>query len=364
MSAAQNLVGKTLKGTRSRGDWKIVSKLRLEAGQTPGHFSVGYLVEDREKRPAFMKVSDLGMFTRDGEDFLKGLQRAVNSHSFERSILDHCSGNNMDRVVTAIDYGDAEVFDHGTRDRLFFLVFERAEGDLRNHVEKQQAGNLLWCTTALHNFFVAVSQLHAALVAHNDIKPGNALVFDHKIQKLSDLGRATSTLIQAEHDSYQCAGDRRFAPPEQLYPSDLNCAQLPVHARRMLGDLYNLGSMAHYMATARMVTPEIIATMSPEFRPRNMAGGSQDSYQAALPYWRNSFDELVCRLRPAAVDQFGPEVENEIGLLAQIVVELCEPDPAQRGHPKNRTGTQNPYGLERYISALASAKIKLAVKAA
>jgi serine/threonine protein kinase len=364
MSAAQNLVGKVLRGARGGAEWQVLEKVNLRPGVTPGAFSVGYVAESNSGQKAFLKASDLGMFTRDGESFLEGLQRAVNAHAFERQILDHCHGNNMDRVVTALDYGDTEVFYHGTRDTVFFLVFEKADGDLRKHVESEQAADLLWCATALHNFFIAVAQLHGALIAHNDIKPGNALVFDKDLQKLGDLGRATSTLIPAPHDAFQCAGDSRFAPPEQLYPIDLNCSHLPMETRRFAGDLYNLGSITHYMITARMITPEIISGLRPEFRPRNMAGGSHDSYQAALPYWRTVFDSILAEARGAASVEFGDGVAREIDFLLSIICELCEPDPLRRGHPANRTGAQNPFGLERYISGLARTKERLAIKAA
>lgn len=364
MSAAQNLLGQTLRGSRSGEDWRVVKRLQLRPGATPGQFSVGYLVEGASGKSAFMKASDLGMFAAAGEDLLQQLQRAINAHAFERRILDHCHGNNLDRVVTALDYGDAEIFNHGTRDRLFFLVFEQAEGDLRKYVETGTAADLLWCVTALHNFFIAAAQLHGAAVAHNDIKPGNALIFHADLQKLADLGRATSALMPAEHDGFQCAGDIRFAPPEQLYPSDLNCTSLPMQARRVLGDLYNLGSITHYLLTGRMVTPEIITGLRPEFRPRNMAGGSKDSYQAALPYWRQAFDDVIGKLKVDAIIEFGPGVTDETDALITVVTELCEPNPMDRGHPANRSGSQNRYGLERYISTLARLKQRLIVKKA
>jgi eukaryotic-like serine/threonine-protein kinase len=364
MSAAEDLVGQTLTGHRNGRNWNVTEKLAMLPGQSGGYFSVGYFAEDHAGTKAFLKASDLSRYTANGQDFLTGLLQAANAHNFERRILDRCIGNRMDRVVTALDYGDAEVISDGVRDRLFFLVFERADGDLRKHVEKQGPIDLLWCVTALHNFFIAINQLHSALVAHNDIKPGNALVFDKDTQKIADLGRATSTDIPADHDALQCAGDRRFAPPEQLYPADLNCGELPAHVRRAAGDLYNLGSITHYMLTARMVTPEIIVALRPEFRPRNMAGGSRDSYQAALPYWRDSFDQVIERLRSDSVASFGPAATSEVSLMIDIVTQLCEPDPLLRGHPLNQSATQSRYSLQRYISSLANARAKLAIKAA
>jgi len=177
---------------------------------------VGYLVKDDNDEQAFLKAADLGMFSNGHDDPLLVLQQAFNAHVFERNVLDHCRGNNMDRVVTALDYGDQELVSAGVRDRVFYLIFEKADGDLRKHVKKQVAFDLLWSVTALHNFFVGTSQLHGADVAHNDLKPANALVFDMSLHKVSDLGRATSHFYPADHDGLLCAGDKRFAPPEQL----------------------------------------------------------------------------------------------------------------------------------------------------
>src|SRR3546814_9276820 len=97
--------------------------------------------------------------------------------------------------------------------------------------------------------FVATSQLHSAFIAHNDIKPANALIFDKKIQKMADLGRATSEDFPAPHDVLNCAGDLRFAPPEQLYPSSHNHPELNRIQKRMVGDLYNLGSLLDRKST-------------------------------------------------------------------------------------------------------------------
>lgn len=364
MSAAENLVGKTLTGSRTGLVWTVQTMSKVEEGLTPGQFSFCYEVVDSDGRNAFLKAADLGMFTRRGAGTLQALQMAINAHQFERTILDHCRGNNMDKVVTALDYGEVEVVHHAVRDTVFFLIFEMASGDLRKHVVKQQTANLLWCVTALHNFFIATRQLHGALVAHNDIKPANTLVFDDTTHKIADLGRATCNFIQGDHYGGLCVGDPQYAPPEQLYPQDRNCEHLPDQVKRFAGDLYNLGSITHYLLTARSVTTEIIPMLRPEQRPRNMSGGSQGSYQSALPYWRNAFADLISLLKETTETVFGLGVKTELALLLEIVEQLCEPDPMLRGHPKNRSPTQNRYGLERYITGLNMAKERLAIKAA
>src|SRR3546814_17700692 len=123
----------------------------------------------------------------------------------------------MDRVVNVLDYGDEQVAVDGNFDFIFFLIFEMADGDMRRHVTRDGEIELLWGVTTLHNMFVATSQLHSAFIAHNDITPANALIFDKKIQKMSDLGRATSADFPAPHYFLNIHGNLRLAPPEPLY---------------------------------------------------------------------------------------------------------------------------------------------------
>lgn len=364
MAASEKLEGTNIVGTRNGTTWKVGPLNKTSATLTPGQFSYSYIVEDPNGKKAFLKASDIGLFTSRGADALDAIQLAINAHNFERKILDHCHGNNMDKIVTALDYGHVEVIHNAVRDTVFFLIFELADGDLRKHVNKINATNLLWCVTALHNFFIAASQLHSSFIAHNDIKPANTLVFDENIHKISDLGRATCSFIQADHYMLRCAGDPRYAPPEQIYPHDNAFENNDLQRMRIAGDLYNLGSITHYLLTARSVTPEVIALLRPEHRPRNQSGGSQDSFRAALPYWRDGFARLNDNLKETCADEFGVGTTDEVSKLIQMVAYLCEPDPLRRGHPKNQSPTQNQYGLERFISSLDYMRARLAIKAA
>lgn len=364
VASAELLEGKTLQGKRHNKTWTVVRKIGTQPDHTPGNFSVGYQAQDDNGNRAFVKASDASMFIgRDG-DTLKALTRMANAHTFERDVLDFCHGNAMDRIVLALDYGDILIENEGFRDNVFYLVFELAEGDIRRHVTQKNRFDLLFCTTMLHNIFVATRQLHSANVAHNDLKPANALVINDELQKIGDLGRATRATHPAPHDSFLCAGDPRYAPPEQLYPPDPQRIAMPRQIHREVGDLYNLGSVIHYVLTARMMTPEVIRIMRPETRPPNLTGGSLDSFDVALPYWRDAFSEAVMDCSELAGERFGPGVEGEIKALRNMVLQLCEPDPIYRGHPRNRTETANPRGLERYISELDFLKKKLAIKAA
>ena len=362
--SAEMLQGQTIKGQHTDEDWDVIERMEAKPEHTPGFFSVGYKVRNSSGDIAFAKASDVTAFLGSDRDPLVALTRMANAHMFERQILEVCHGNAMDRIITAIDYGSVDVINAGVRDIVFFLIFELADGDIRRHVISNEKFDFLFCVTILHNIFIATQQLHRAKVAHNDLKPANTLVIDRELQKVGDLGRATSDAHPAPHDAYPCAGDPQYAPPEQIYPDGDALPGFTRAEKRRVGDLYNLGSIIHFMLGARMVTPEVIRLMRPETRPRNMSGGSADSYAAALPYWRDAFDQLLDGIEGRGLAKFGPGVGREVSKLKGMIRQLCEPDANLRGHPLNRTGKQDKLGLDRYISELDALKKSLVIKSA
>src|SRR3546814_16772928 len=100
----------------------------------------------------------------------------------------------------------------------------------------------------------------------------------------------------------------------------------------MVGDLYNLGSLLHYLITARMITPDIVATMRPEHRPRTAIEGSQDSYQVALPYWREALAAQAVRLSAAAPSRFGRGTKQKLSQLIKSVRQLYQTDPDRKSN--------------------------------
>lgn len=360
MAASEYLLGSTFTGSRAQRSWTATEKLQLLPNQSPGHFSVGYKVIDADGHRAFMKASDLSMFNAPGRDALQSLLAAATAHDFERRVLERCRGNNMDRVVTAIDFGDGEFVHQGVRDRIFFLIFELAQGDLRKHVERQDQFDLLWTVGAMSNFAVAVSQLHTGDIFHNDIKPANALLFE-ELQKIGDLGRATTPHIGVDHDNHLCAGDRRFAPPEQLYPAGLEHIRLDQFEKFKAGDLYNLGSLGYYLITGRMMTPEIIVRLRPEHKPRTVFGGWQDSYTIILPYWRSIFSELISEIMDSIPENYPDSLMPFLRQLIEMIVQLCEPDPLIRGYPRSIDAVSSQYSLQKYISSLDLLRQKVAI---
>lgn len=359
MSAAKQLVGLDLKGSRKGQTWRVKELKSVGRGHTPGQFSIGYEVENEHGKSAFLKASDISM-AMQSDDPVKALQEVTTAHEFERSILEHCEGNRLENVVTALDAGSHVMVVDGVQEFVFFIVFELANSDLRVITDKNAATDLAWVLSAGHSLCVAMSQIHGVGIYHNDFKPGNALLFDEE-QKVADFGRATSPNFPVLHDKNLCAGDRRFAPPEQLYYSDNAASYIDPFVKAKAGDLYNLGSVLHFLITKRMLTPEIVNNLDKEFKPLRYHEGWCDSYDAALPYWRHAHDAVMTEFYDDLPEEWTTKFKFVIDALYLLVTHLCEPDFRLRGDLKDSKVGQGKYTLTRVISKLDSLRNQVLV---
>src|SRR3546814_16005566 len=98
MKICEQRQGRTLVGKKRGTEWQVGELIGQHEGNTPGHFSVGYHVTSSDGHKAFMKTSALSLTPGSG-DLLHRITTIANAHTFERSVLDHCNVNNMDRVV-------------------------------------------------------------------------------------------------------------------------------------------------------------------------------------------------------------------------------------------------------------------------
>ena len=299
MGAAEHLEGHELPGRDKKTRWTVVQRIyRHQEEPDAEFFSVGYKVKSANGREAFMKATDLDLLTDENASLFERMTAAVQQHKFERTILEHCRGNNMDRIALAIDFGDALIVSNGIQVPIFYIIFDLAECDVRVQVDKRSQFDIVWVYAALHDLAVAIQQLHAGKVTHNDIKPPNFLVFlrdlkfKERIQKLADLGCATSPLMVSIYDDAVCAGDPRYAAPEVMYAHDTNEELRKFDARRAV-DIYHLGSMIFFLVTGRMLTPEIIRHLPPEQRPPEDKGDWRGQYAEVIPYWREAFGRVL-----------------------------------------------------------------------
>lgn len=360
-SPCETLLGRKLPGTKKGGTWKIVEKVERQPGGSGGTFSVGYFAEHDDGTKAFVKATDIGLLTRfSSADALEKMQQAINEQGFERKILDICQGGNLDRVVHAVDYGQIDVVDASARDIIFYIMFERAKGDVRVQISREQRSTMSWCLCAMHNLTVAVQQLHREFIAHNDIKPSNFLVFNDLLQKLADLGRATSDVANGPWDRTRCSGDPTYAAPEFWYPIariPSEPEKVPFSVRRA-SDLFHLGSMGFFLLTGEKLTPLMRTFLRPEHNQLNWKG----TFDEVLPFLRDAFGKSMLIFEAELPRDAEKKLLPEAIAFRAAISQLCEVDPRRRGHPLNAVGDQDTYGLERFVSLFDSNCKTLRVK--
>jgi hypothetical protein len=167
------------------------------------------------------------------------------------------------------------------------------------------------------------------------------LVFSDKGSKVGDLGRAWAKGMPAPHDNARpCAGDLTYAPPELLFGQ----ISMDERVRRFGCDMYHLGNPAVFIFTRAHMNALLFNYLAPGHNPNKWGG----SYADALPYVQDAFFQAITEFRSRLPNQMQTRGLNDE--VATAVTQLCEPDPAQRGHPASRSGLGNQYSLERYIS--------------
>ena len=338
-SAKDFLTGRTL-----NNGWKVTKKVAHAAGETGGHFSSGYLVESPSGKPHFLKAIDFEAAMR-AKDPARALQALTEMFNLERDILNLSKSKRMSHVVTVIEDGTENVSvpdapGGGPAQTVQYLIFELAHESLRHMVTVSKRLPMSQALKALHNVANGLRQLHGVQVAHQDMKPSNALRFVDGIFKVCDVGRASMKGRAAPHDGLSVAGERTYAPPELLYGQ----VDPDFVVRRLGCDAYLLGSLAAFLITGLPMTAMIIDELDSAARPTVWTG----TYAAVLGQVRAAYAR--------ALDRVANDIPTEAPYreeLLQCIRQLCDPDPDLRGHPVTRAtlaGTGNVYDLERYIS--------------
>ena len=305
---------------------------------TGGMFSVSYYSENSDGRAAFVKALDYSAAMRHPNS-ARLLQAMTESYNFERDLLDSCQRQRMSRIVRLLDSGS--ITDPQFGHTVDYLVFEPADGDVRRALDDMDAFDTGWALRACHHAAVGLQQLHSALVAHQDVKPSNLLVFGEFMAKLGDLGRSSRQGTAAPHDPAAVRGDPAYAPPELLYGH----VDPDWQVRCQACDLYLLGSLILFIFTRTQTTAELLRRLPTVLKPAQFGGTFGGPYPTVLPYLINAFDEVTEGFEKQLAGKRAGELATHFRL-------LCHPDPTQRGDEKRRQRGQNPYTLERLISRL------------
>jgi serine/threonine protein kinase len=336
---SEHLQGKVLDGGWTVGA-PIPIGLSTSAG-TGGNFTLAYNVTGPDGRKAFLKALDYSR-AMHAPSPARALQSMTAAYLFECAVLDKCRERNLDRVVRAITNGTILINEPTANGAVEYIIFEFADGDVRKHLKFTKDFELAWKLRSLHHIATGLKQLHGSQIAHQDLKPSNVLVYDGKISKLADMGRASYQGHTPAHDQYAVAGDPSYAPPDLAYGFVLP----EWNMRRLSCDIYHLGSMAVFFFTGVGMTRLLFDHLDPAFQPSvsPFVGGWTGTFEDVLPYVRDAYDR--------AINAFAGHIEHPQlrEKLVPMVRQLCEPDSRLRGHPLTRRANGNTFFLERYIT--------------
>lgn len=298
----------------------------------------------------FLKAFDFSEAFEPGADTIALLQVLTSAYHFEREILQHRKNRKLSHVVRAVDSGEVQVPGYGVADgRVFYLIFEMADGDVRGQIARTNRFDAVACMKALKDVSLALWQVHREMIAHQDVKPSNVLNFGPTF-KIADFGRSSRKGQSVWYDDRNIAGDRNYAPPELLY-GYVHSDFIP---RRMGCDLYMLGNLATFLFSGVNVTASLFAKLDSQYHPSSW--GAQ--YGDVLPYLQNAFSLVI--------EDIAPTIDEIVRTDAvQLIRSLCNPDLAQRGHSRG-LGRHDQYALERYVTDLnllaQRAEIKMRIR--
>jgi serine/threonine protein kinase len=240
--------------------------------------------------------------------------------------------------VVPIDQGSVIVPNFSPLEgRVWYLIFEMADGDIRTQVDASRRLDTLWSVGALKDVCLGLSQVHKEMIAHQDLKPSNVLVFKQSSDfRVADFGRSSKMGINGPFDAQNFAGDRNYCPPEFRYGH----IEPDFIKRRIAGDLFMLGNLASFIFSGVNITAHLLVNLPRQFHPNVWRA----TYDEVVPYLNTAFTSTLEQVRP----QVDEVVRDEIML---IIRELCAPDLRLRGHRRG-VGRNDQYSLQRYVSEL------------
>jgi serine/threonine-protein kinase len=196
---------------------QVIGKYRILSSLGSGGFGTVYLAEDTwiDKRVA-LKVPH-----KQNLDFSELLK--------EPRLLASMSHPNIVTVLTAERQED-----------VFFIVMEYVPGDTLEHIIMREGA--LELTRALDfscQILNAVDHAHGAGILHRDLRPGNMLVSESGILKVTDFG--TSRFLEIAAHGTTVIGSPPYMAPEQFHGKAV-----------FASDVYSVGVTMYQMLTGSL----------------------------------------------------------------------------------------------------------------
>ncbi|MCU8010123.1 protein kinase [Shewanella sp. SM87] len=324
-----------LEGLVTESGWTIGKMINKTSG-SGGNFCTRYTAVSSRGKIGFLKAMDL---SKVASGSLEGMKKTIDEYLFEQKILEQCRDQKLSKVVTPLDSGEIlSPKSFPPFNRVFYIIFELAEGDLREQFINTNISSWRSLFKSLHHVAIGIRQLHLIGIIHQDIKPSNVLCFPNQESKISDLGRVTDVSGNSPFSGLTFTGDRSYAPIEihlGFVPSEF--------IDRKLSDLHMFGSLIFHVISGVQITP-ILIEESKLLIPPNL-----ETYPEILPFMKSAFTTIMNRFRNDCESLFGYEIANE---LVCIVDELCYPDHDLRGNKKHLNKAQR-LSMEKYISKMA-----------
>ncbi|CAD0325499.1 hypothetical protein VDF98_20100 [Xanthomonas campestris pv. raphani] len=324
-----------LSGRILNARWLVADRLARDSGDDAISRSACYrAVASGSGQQAFIKAYDFRHDELAGDT--EKLQRMVSEFNNEKRVHEHCKSKKLSRVTQIYDHG-VEIIDGKP---VHFIVCECADRSLRSYHPPGQGDVPVWeRLIALRQTASALVQLHTAGVAHQDIKPSNAVYFEDGRVKITDLGSASCIHLPAPpHDEERYVGQPNFAPYELVYSNGID----PQWQRRRYGcDVFLLGNLIFTSLVGGSITALMVHAIPPQLLPAAFDG----PYREVIPDL-----ERAHLLIPDFINEVAPKcIANDIN---KLIESLCHPDPRLRGLGSLNANGERNYDLNRAVGTL------------
>jgi eukaryotic-like serine/threonine-protein kinase len=254
-----------LSGLKLDGGWQVLSMLKRAKSSTGGQFSHSYEVINSDGRKGFLKAFDFSDAFEPGVDTIAFLGMLVNGYEHEKDILLFCKQRGHSKVSLPLHHGNVDVPGMGNVEgKVYYLILDMADGDIRSQVSAKNRFDTLWALRAFRDVCLGLWQVHKDMIAHQDLKPSNVLVYSKTGDfRVADFGRASRRGSTAPHDGLTFPGDGTYAPPEFMFGY-----KHPDFVPRRIGcDLFMLGNIACFLFAGVNVMAFVMSHLALSINP-------------------------------------------------------------------------------------------------